>query len=102
MGYQLPVPEMLAAGVGRSGWRIKIALGLTAFAPGAVSTVLNVLPKPKPSHSLVTPTQAPALFWYSTRIQGPVMFVGVVGMFVSSPISGHVVQVFFNPASVYG
>src|ERR1700730_11785142 len=51
IGHQLPVEEMLpafAASVGRSSWRMHIALGLTTFEFGTVSTVLNPLPKPYP------------------------------------------------------
>src|ERR1700681_676147 len=103
MGYQVLVEERLPAvtpSPGCSCCRIKIPLGLAGLEFGVVGTMLKGCPKPKPSHSLVTPTQPPALFRYSTRIHGPVMAAGVLGLLVSSSISGHVVQLFFSPLSV--
>src|SRR5438270_10351780 len=51
-------------------------------------------PNPSPSHSVVTPTQVPALFKYSTRNHGPPVAgadicARVVGLLVSSPINGN-------------
>ena len=105
MGYQLPDPATLAAVaviVGRSCWRIKIALGLGWFESGVVGGALKTWPKPNASHSLVTPTHGVGggALQYSTRIQGPVMAAGVAGLVVSSPINGIEAQVFFNPLSV--
>src|ERR1700680_1486279 len=105
MGYQVLVEERLPAvtpSPGCSCWRIKIPLGLAGLEFGLVGTVLKGCPKPKPSHSLVTPTQPPALFRYSTRIHGPVMAAGGVGLFGRFSLRGHAVQQFFMPLSVEG
>src|ERR1700730_11641744 len=73
---------------------------------GVVGGLLKMRLKPSFSQSLVTPVQGvggPAL-QYSTRIHGPVIFVGAAGWFVSSPISGNWVPAaqFAGPASILG
>src|ERR1700674_2141139 len=91
---------------------MRMAAGSMAFDPGVVGTLLKMRPKPNPSHSEVTPTQAPALFKYSTRIHGPpvrrlFIWTTVFGPTpfgeVNSPISGNPVAVQLRaPLSVKG
>src|SRR5579862_8179007 len=97
MGYQLfcvpgPWPEDCACATeGMSSCRMRMALGSTVFEPGLVGTVLKSRPKPRPSHSLVTPVQVVGPEHHSTRIHGPVMAEAVVGFVVNSPKRGNCV-----------
>ena len=82
-------------------------MGSTALEPGVVGTVLKMRPKPSPSHSVVTPTQRPALLQVLHPDPGAAGQWGcsfgprLPGLLVSSPISGNPVAVqFCSPLSV--